>query len=128
MVSESRNNNKAKGVLTMKYNLKNIMTKAWNIFKKAAKKTAITFSEALKLAWAWGKAQIANKAIVEAAAEAAGIVEEYHSWYGWQQLGRMVIHTSEAAFQCVIADPTTKKGTRVQSYFIYSDTQPAPIA
>lgn len=112
----------------MKYNLKAIMSKAWSLFKKAAKKSAITFSEALKLAWAWGKAQIANKAIITAAAEAAGYGDyEYHTWYGWQQLGRMVIHTSEAAFQCVIADPTTKKGTRVQSYFLYTDTQPAPI-
>lgn len=111
-----------------KYDLSKIFRKAWTLFRKAVKKSAITFSEALKLAWAWGKAQIANKAIVEAAAEAAGIVEEYHSWYGWQQLGRMVMHESEAAFQVVIADPTTKNGTRVQSYFIYSDTQPAPIA
>lgn len=107
------------------YNLKAIMSKAWGIFKKSA----ITFSEALKLAWAWGKAQIANKAIIAAAAEAAGYADyEYHTWYGWQQLGRMVIHTSTAAFQCVIADPTCKAGVRTQSYFIYSDTQPAPIA
>lgn len=111
-----------------KYNMKSIMSKAWSLFRKAAKKAAITFSEALKLAWAWGKAQVANKAIITAAAAAAGIEEEYHTWAGWQAMGRMVIHTSEAAFQCVVADPTTKKGTRVQSYFIYSDTQPAPIA
>ena len=111
-----------------KYNLSTLMKKAWSLYRKAIKKGTASFADALRTAWAWLKVQANNKAIVEAAAEAAGIVEEYHSWYGWQQLGRMVIHTSEAAFQCVIADPTTKKGTRVQSYFIYSDTQPAPIA
>ena len=40
----------------------------------------------------------------------------------------MVIHTSTAAFQAVIADPTCKAGVRTQSYFIYSDTQVAPAA
>ena len=110
------------------YNLSTLFHKAWSLYRKAIKKGTAKFADALRTAWAWLKVQASNKAIVEAAAEAAGIVEEYHSWYGWQQLGRMVIHTSEAAFQCVIADPTTKNGTRVQSYFIYSDTQPAPIA
>lgn len=111
-----------------KYNLSTLMHKAWSLYRKASKKATASFADALRTAWAWIKVQANNKAIVEAAAEAAGIVEEYHSWYGWQQLGRMVIHTSEAAFQVTVADPTTKKGTRVQSYFIYSDTQPAPIA
>ena len=111
-----------------KYNLSTLMKKAWSLYRKALKKGTAKFADALRTAWAWLKVQASNKAIVEAAATAAGIVEEYHSWYGWQQLGRMVIHTSEASFQVVIADPTTKKGTRVQSYFIYSDTQPAPIA
>lgn len=110
------------------YNLSTLFHKAWSLYRKAIKKGTAKFADALRTAWAWLKVQASNKAIITAAAEAAGIVEEYHTWYGWQQLGRMVIHTSEAAFQAVIADPTTKKGTRVQSYFIYSDTQPAPIA
>lgn len=112
----------------MKYNLSKLMKKAWSLFKKAAKKASISFSEALKMAWRWIKVQEANAAKIEAAAEAAGIEEHYHSWAGWQALGRMVMHTEEAAFKCEVADPTTKKGTRVQSYFIYSQTQPAPIA
>ena len=112
----------------MKYNLKAIMTKAWSLYRKAAKKAAITFSAALKLAWAWAKVQDANRALVEATAAALGIVEEFHTWAGWKAIGRMVIHTSEAAFQVTIADPTTKSGTRVASYFIYSDTQVEPAA
>lgn len=111
-----------------KFNMKAIMVKAWSLYRKAAKKAATTFSEALKLAWQWAKVQEANTAKVNAVANALGIVEAYHTWAGWQALGRMVIHTSEAAFKVEIADPTTKKGTRVQSYFIYSDTQVAPIA
>ena len=111
-----------------KYDLSKLMRKAWALYKKASKKATASFADALRTAWAWLKVQAANKAIIEAAAQAAGIVEEFHTWAGWQAMGRMVIHTSEAAFQVTVADPTTKKGTRVQSFFIYSDTQPAPIA
>lgn len=112
----------------MKYNLSKLMKKAWSLFRQAARKAAITFGEALRKAWAWIKVQEANAARIEAAAEAAGIEEEFHSWAGWQALGRMVIHTEEAAFQCTVDDPTTKKGTRVKSFFLYSQTQPAPMA
>lgn len=111
----------------MKYNLSKLMKKAWSLFRQAARKAAITFSEALRKAWQWIKVQEANAARIEAAAEAAGIEEEFHSWAGWQALGRMVIHTEEAAFQCTVDDPTTKKGTRVKSFFLYSQTQPTPI-
>ena len=106
----------------MKYNLSRLMHKAWSLYRKAAG----TFSEALRKAWKWLKVQDSNTAKVEAAAAKAGVMEEYHTWAGWQSLGRMVIHTSKTTFKVKVADPTTKKGTRVQSYFVYSDTQPAP--
>lgn len=112
----------------MKYDLSKLMKKAWSLYRTAAKKVAITFSEALRKAWQWIKAQAANAAKVDAAAEAAGIEEEYHSWAGWQAFGRMVIHTETAAFKVEVADPTTRKGTRIKSYFLYSQTQPAPMA
>lgn len=112
----------------MKYDLSKLFRKAWSLYRKASKKAAASFGEALRAAWAWLKVQAANAAKVEAAAAALGIVEEFHSWAGWQALGRMVMHESEAAFKVEIDDPTTKKGTRIQSYFIYSDTQPAPAA
>lgn len=112
----------------MKYNLSKLMHKAWSLYRKASKKAAITFADALRAAWAWIKVQAANAEIVDAAAKAAGVEEEYHTWAGWQALGRMVIHTSEATFKVEVADPTTKKGTRIQSYFVYSDTQIAPAA
>lgn len=112
----------------MKYNLSKLMKKAWSLFKKAAKKAAITFSEALKAAWVWIRVQAANAEKVEAAADALGIDEEYHTWAGWQSFGRVVIHTEEATFKVEVADPLTKKGTRIMSYFTYSQTQPMPIA
>ena len=112
----------------MKYDLSKLMKKAWSLFRNAARKTAITFSEALRKAWAWIRVQAANAEKVDAVAAALGIEEEYHTWSGWQSLGRMVIHTEEAAFKCLVDDPTTKKGTRVKSFFTYEQTQPAPQA
>lgn len=113
----------------MKYNLSKLMKKAWSLYRQAMKKASITFSEALKKAWSWIKVQDANAVKVEAAATAAGYAdEECHTWAGWQALGRMVIHTSEAVFKVEVADPTTKKGSRIQSYFTYEQTQPTPAA
>lgn len=111
-----------------RFDLSKLMKKAWSLYRQAAKKAVTTFSAALRRAWAWLKAQAANTAKVEAVADALGIVEEYHSWAGWQALGRMVCHTEQATFQVEVADPTTRKGTRVQSFFVYSQTQPAPAA
>lgn len=112
----------------MKYDLRKLMKKAWSLYRQAMKKAAITFSEALKRAWAWIRVQAANAEAVTAAMEAAGIEEEAHTWAGWQALGRMVIHTEEAVLKVTVADPLTKKGTRIKSYFTYTQTQPAPMA
>ena len=111
----------------MKYNLSKLMKKAWSLYRKAMNKIDMTFGQALKAAWAWLKVQETNDMKVNAVANELGIVEEFHTWAGWKYMGRMVIHTSEAAFKVEVADPTTKKGTRINSYFVYSDTQPAPI-
>ena len=112
----------------MKYNLSKLMKKAWSLFRQAMKKAAITFSEALSMAWKWIKVQAGNAIKVEEAAEAAGFADEVvNTWAGWQALGRMVIHTSEAVFKVEVDDPTTKKGTRIQSFFTYEQTQPAPV-
>ena len=113
----------------MKYDLSKLFRKAWSLFHKSSKKAAVSFGECLKLAWRWLKVQSANRVLVEAAAQAAGYGDMvYHTWAGWQALGRMVCHTSEAAFKVTVADPLTKSGTRVMSYFIYDDTQAAPMA
>lgn len=112
----------------MKYDLKAIMMKAWEIFKKATK-VAVTFSEALRRAWAWFKSLTINAAKIEAAAIEAGVTDEYHTWYGWKMLGREVIHESKAVFQVVVDTPEKGIGkTFKKSFFTLSQTQPAPIA
>ena len=107
-----------------RYNMKAIMSKAWNIFRQAMKKAAITFAEALRKAWKWAKALPMNNARVEASAKLNGIEAEYHTWYGWKTLGRMVTHGEKAAFQVVLATPEKGEGkTFLQSYFTINQTE-----
>ena len=81
----------------MKYNLSQIMHKAWAIYRKG--KT--TFSEALHRAWQAAKSAPENEQRVTEAKEAAGIIEETHSWYppyGGLRAGRegQYLHLHEA--------------------------------
>ena len=96
-----------------KYNLKQIMRTAWKFFRKGAQ----SFAVALRMAWANAKAHREAKA-------AAGISEETHTWSGWKNLGLEVIHESKALYKAVMADPTTKSGSRVTCYFGRSQVQP----
>lgn len=95
------------------YNLKNIMKKAWTLFKATNK----TFADCLRQAW------VEAKEFVHAL-KANLIEEEVHTWYGWKELGYEVIHESKNVFQVVVADPRTKNGLRVLSYFTKSQVQP----
>ena len=111
----------------MKYNLSKLMKKAWALYR--GKKADMTFGEALRRAWKWAKAQNGNAARIEAAANAAGIDEEMHSWAGWKVMGRMVIHGEKAAFQVTVDTPEKGDGkTFLKSFFTYSQTQKAPAA
>ena len=78
----------------MKYNLSEIMTRAWKIFRKLG----VTFSEALHRAWMAAKAQPVNAERIAAAKAAAGITEQTETWSGWKKLGFEVIHGSKALF------------------------------
>ena len=70
----------------MKWNLKNIMTRAWEIFRKNNKE--LTFGECLHRAWMSEKAKPVNEAIIaEAKAD-------------WKKAGFEVIHGSKALFGC----------------------------
>ena len=84
----------------MKYNMKDIMTRAWRIFRKAAEKAAITFGEALHRAWQAAKAEPINAERIAVAKAAAGITEATNTWAGWKSLGYEVIHGSKALFGC----------------------------
>ena len=89
------------------YNKKVIMTKAWEL----AKATGKAFGECLKRAWADAKA--IAKAI-------AVIGVETRTWFDWKKQGYEVIHGSKAVFQITVADPKTKSGERVISFFTKS--------
>ena len=94
------------------YNLSHIMKKAWTLFNA----TERTFAQCLRQAWIEAKAFA--KALKDAMTD-----EEVHTWYGWRELGYEVIHESKNIFQITVADPKTKSGTRVLSYFKKSQVQ-----
>lgn len=102
-----------KNITNKTYNKANIMSKAWSLFKATTK----TFADCLRQAWADAKAYV--KAIKENLIE-----EEVHTWFGWKELGYEVIHESKNVFQITVADPKTKSGTRVLSFFTKSQVQP----
>ena len=95
------------------YDLSNIMSAAWRIFRKGVQ----SFAAALRMAWANAKAHNAAKA-------AAGITEETHTWAGWRNLGYEVVHGATALYKVIRSDPATKSGTRVTCYFGASQVQP----
>ena len=104
----------------MKYNMKQIMTKAWEIARKNDK---ITFGEALHRAWLIAKTFEINSEIIAKAKAEAGITEETKTWYGWKMTGREVIHESKCLFQCRIYDGAKGDGaTRILSFFGISQT------
>lgn len=80
----------------MKYNKREIMLKAWDLFRKNAGK--LLFGECLHRAWISAKAEPINAQRIEEAKAAAGIGEECQTWAGWKALGFEVIHGSKALF------------------------------
>lgn len=78
----------------MKYNLRQIMTRAWKLFHEKG----LAFAEALHRAWLAAKAAAINEKRIEAAKGAAGITEETNTWSGWKKSGYEVIHGSKALF------------------------------
>lgn len=77
------------------FNLKEIMTRAWRLYRD---NEDITFSEALHRSWLSAKAEPINAERITEAKAAAGITEETNTWSGWRKLGREVIHGSKALF------------------------------
>ena len=108
----------------MKYNLRNIMTDAWAIFRKAAGKLA--FGEALHRAWLSAKATHVNTARIEAAKTAAGITEQVETWSGWKKLGYAVIHGSKALFGCDLIWGSKGDGASYKARF-FGASQVQPI-
>lgn len=77
---------------------KEIMTKAWKIYRK--NNGEVGFAESLRRAWLCSKAGPVNEAIIAAAKAEAGVTEETDTWAGWKERGFEVIHGSKALFGC----------------------------
>ena len=105
----------------MTYNMKQIMTKAWELYRKNNGK--ITFGESLHRAWLIAKSADENAEIIRLAKEAAGVTEETKTWYGWKMANREVTHESKCLFQCTVKDGARgDNATRILSFFGYSQT------
>lgn len=105
----------------MMYNLSEIMTRAWAIFRKAG----VTFSEALHRAWQVAKARPLNAAAIEAAKASAGVQEETHTWADWKAKGFEVIHGSKALFRAALIWASKGDGKQyTASFFGASQVQP----
>lgn len=106
----------------MKYDLSEIMHRAWGIFRKAA----VTFAEALHRAWLTVKAEPINAGRIEAAKAAAGVLEEVRTWSDWRAAGREVIHGSKALFGCDLIYGSRGDGAIYKArFFGQSQTVPA---
>ena len=79
----------------MKYDLKQIMLRAWRLYRE---NEDMSFAEALHRSWLSAKAEPINAERITEAKAAAGITEETNTWSGWRKLGREVIHGSKAIF------------------------------
>lgn len=106
----------------MKYDLREIMTRAWRNFRKGG----ITFAEALHRAWNTAKAAPINAERIEAAKVAAGVTGECNTWAGWKSLGFEVIHGSKARFGCDLIWASKGDGVTYKARF-FDSTQVAPI-
>lgn len=80
-----------------KYNLKKIMQKAWELFRKLK---TVKFGECLHRAWLSAKAAGENARRISEAKAAAGITEETATWAEWKRKGLEVIHGSKSLFGC----------------------------
>lgn len=79
-----------------KYNLKSIMTRAWQLFRKFNKK--ICFAECLHRSWLSEKAKEINEKRISDAKTRAAVQEECRTWYEWKKIGYEVVHGSRALF------------------------------
>lgn len=107
----------------MKYNLRQIMLKAWELFRKLD----ISFSEALHRAWISAKAAPENEKRISNAKAAAGINEAVNTWAGWKKDGFEVIHGSKSLFQVELIHGSKGDGKTYKASF-FSASQVQPIA
>ena len=104
-----------------KYNLSEIMHKAWKLYRKGVG----SFAEALHRAWNSAKAAPVNAQRIEEAQQTAGITEPVNTWAGWKAAGYMVEHGAKALFQAVLIHSSKGDGqTYRASFFGASQVKP----
>ena len=107
----------------MKYNLRNIMLRAWRLYREGKG----SFAECLHRAWLSEKAKPVNAERIEAAKAAAGISEETNTWSGWKALGYEVRHGSKRLFSVdLIHGSMGDNAIYRASFFGASQVQPIP--
>lgn len=107
-----------------RYDLRKIMTRAWEIFRKYEE---ISFGEALHRAWSSDKSKDENARRIEEAKVAAGILEEIDTWKGWSDKGFEVIHGSKAVLGVELIYASKGDGATYKARF-FGASQVAPIA
>ena len=109
----------------MKYNLSEIMHKAWKLYRK----DVAAFGECLHRAWNSAKAEPINAQRIEKAQQAAGVAEQVNTWTGWKTAGFEVLHGAKALFQVVLIHSSKGDGqTYRASFFAASQVKPLPTA
>ena len=104
-----------------KYNLSEIMHKAWKLYRKGT----AAFAECLHRAWNSAKAQPINAQRISEAQTAAGVTEEVNTWAGWRAAGCEVLHGAKALFQVVLIHSSKGDGqTYRASFFGASQVKP----
>ena len=94
-----------------KYNLSEIMHKAWKLYRKGV----AAFGECLHRAWNSAKAEPIN----------AGVAEQVNTWAGWKAAGYEVLHGTKALFQVVLIHSSKGDGqTYRASFFGASQVKP----
>ena len=105
----------------MKYNLSEIMHKAWKLYRKGVS----AFAECLHRAWASAKAQPVNDKRIAEARQSAGVTEQVNTWAGWKAAGYEVVHGSKSLFQAVLIHASRgDTATYRASFFGRSQVQP----
>lgn len=97
----------------MKYNLSNIMLRAWKNYHKGG----VTFAEALHRSWLSAKAESVNASRIAQSKAAAGVTEDCNTWAGWKKLGYEVIHGSKALFGCCLIWGSKGDGAEYKASF-----------
>ena len=107
-----------------KYNLSEIMHKAWKLYRKGVG----SFAEALHRAWNSAKAAPVNAQRIHEAQQGAGVVEQVNTWAGWKAAGYEVLHGAKALFQVILIHSSKGDGqTYRASFFGASQVKPLNI-